>query len=101
MTSDRRHLDTRSADKRSAGQQHLTMQTRAYTYCSSKSKQISRQAIYRTPRRRTDPGPRPAPGGDRAIVAVAKDNPTDGTRMVAALTSREIRRPVSRKRAQR
>jgi hypothetical protein len=38
---------------------------------------------------------------DRAIVEVAKANPTDGTRMVAALTSREIERPVSRKRAQR
>ena len=32
---------------------------------------------------------------------MAKANPTDGTRMVAALTSREIERPVSRKRAQR
>jgi putative transposase len=32
---------------------------------------------------------------------VAKANPTDGTRMVAALTSREIERPISRKRAQR
>ena len=64
--------------------------------------QISRQAIYRKPERRTDPGPRPVSGTvDQAIVAVAKDNPTDGTRMVAALTSREIGRPVSRKRAQR
>lgn len=35
-----------------------------------------------------------------AIVEIAKANPTDGTRMVAALTSREIERPVSRKRAQ-
>jgi putative transposase len=64
--------------------------------------QVSRQAIYRTPTRRTDPGPRPVSGPvDRAIVEVAKDNPTDGTRMVAALTSREIGRPISRKRAQR
>jgi putative transposase len=63
---------------------------------------ISRQAIYRTPKRRRDPGPRPASGSlDRAIVAVARSNPTDGTRMVAALTSRQIGRPVSRKRAQR
>ena len=38
---------------------------------------------------------------DRAIARVAKANPTDGTRMVAALTSREISRPISRKRAQR
>jgi putative transposase len=63
---------------------------------------VSRQAIYRTPRRRTDPGPRPVSGEvDEAIVEVAKQNPTDGTRMVAALTSREIGRPISRKRAQR
>ncbi len=64
--------------------------------------QISRQAIYRTPKRRPPPQRRPATGTvDRAIVEVAKDNPTDGTRMVAALTSREINRPISRKRAQR
>jgi len=64
--------------------------------------QVSRQAIYRTPRRRTDPGPRPVSGPvDEAIVEVAKHNPTDGTRMVAALTSREIGKPISRKRAQR
>ena len=64
--------------------------------------QVSRQAIYRTPRRRTDAGPRPVSGAvDRAIVQVAKDNPTDGSRMVAALTSRELGRPVNRKRAQR
>ncbi len=63
---------------------------------------ISRQAIYRTPKRRTDPGPRPVSGSvDEAIVKVARQNPTDGTRMVAALTSREIDRPISRKRAQR
>jgi putative transposase len=63
---------------------------------------ISRQAIYRTPRRRTDPGPRPIKGAvDRAIVDVARRNPTDGTRMVAALTSREIGQLVNRKRAQR
>jgi len=64
--------------------------------------QVSRQAIYRTPKRRTDPGRRPVSGRvDEAIVEVAKANPTDGTRMVAALTSREIDRPISRKRAQR
>ena len=63
---------------------------------------ISRQAIYRTPKPRARPGPRPARGAvDEAIVEVAKENPTDGTRMVAALTSRELGRPVSRKRAQR
>ena len=64
--------------------------------------QISRQAIYRTPKPRARPGPRPATGTvDRAIVEVARANPTDGTRMVGALTSREIEQPVSRKRAQR
>ena len=64
--------------------------------------QVSRQALYRTPKRRTDTAPRPVSGAvDRAIVAVAKQNPTDGTRMVAALTSRELGRPVNRKRAQR
>ncbi len=64
--------------------------------------QISRQAIYRTPRRRTDSGPRAVAGAvDEAIVAVARDNPTDGTRMVAALAARRIGEPVNRKRAQR
>jgi len=64
--------------------------------------QVSRQAIYRVPRRRTDPGPRPISGPvDRALVEVARRNPTDGTRMVAALTSRKLGRQVNRKRAQR
>jgi putative transposase len=64
--------------------------------------QISRQAIYRTPKTRRAAIRRPATGTvDRAIVEVARANPTDGTRMVAALTSREIERPISRKRAQR
>jgi putative transposase len=39
--------------------------------------------------------------GDEAIVEVAKSNPTDGTRMVAALASRELGTPVNRKRVQR
>ena len=64
--------------------------------------QVSRQAIYRTPRRRTGPGPRAVAGRvDEAIVAVAHENPTDGTRMVAALAGRRIAEPVNRKRAQR
>ena len=64
--------------------------------------QISRQAIYRTPKQRPAATRRPATGTvDRAIVEVARANPTDGTRMVAALTSRELERPISRKRAQR
>ncbi len=64
--------------------------------------QISRQAIYRTPKPRRPPQRRPPQGPvDEAIVEVAKANPTDGTRMVAALTARQIGRQVSRKRAQR
>ena len=64
--------------------------------------QVSRHALYRTPKRRTDRGPRPVSGAvDRAIVAVAKQNPTDGSRTVAALTSRELGVQVNRKRAQR
>ncbi len=64
--------------------------------------QITRQAIYRTPKRWPPGRRRPATGTiDRAIVEVAKANPTDGSRMVAALTSREISRQVNRKRAQR
>ncbi len=63
---------------------------------------ISRQAICRTPKRRGRPRRGPAKGPvDEAIVAVAKQNPTDGTRMVAALASRELGRQVNRKRAQR
>jgi putative transposase len=63
---------------------------------------ISRQAIY--PPISTRP-PSAGPGrrrvGDDCIVEVAKANPTDGTRMVAALASRELGEPVNRKRAQR
>jgi putative transposase len=63
---------------------------------------ISRQAIYRKPKPRRLPQRRPAAGPvDEAIVEVAKANPTDGTRMVAALASRRLGRPVNRKRAQR
>ena len=64
--------------------------------------QVSRQAIYRTPKRRPEKARRPVTDPtDLAIVRVARENPTDGTRMVAALTSREIGRQVNRKRAQR
>jgi len=38
---------------------------------------------------------------DRVILDVARENPTDGTRMVAALAGRELGRPVSRKKAKR
>ncbi len=65
---------------------------------------ISRQAIYRTPRpRRAPASPARAPSDpvDAAIVAVAEHNPTDGYRMVAALTRRRLGRPVNRKRVLR
>jgi putative transposase len=63
---------------------------------------VSRQAIYRKPRPRRPPQRRPPSGPvDAAIVEVATANPTDGTRMVAALSSRRLGRPVNRKRAQR
>jgi putative transposase len=63
---------------------------------------ISRQAIYRTPTQRpaTAGPPRRRPG-DAGIVEVARANPTDGTRMVAAIASRELGQAVNRKRAQR
>src|SRR5687767_4719589 len=66
--------------------------------------QISRQAIYRTPRpRRAPAGPArpPADPVEAAIVAVAEANPTDGYRMVTALARRRLRRPVNRKRVLR
>lgn len=64
--------------------------------------QISRQAIYRTPiKRPAGAGPGRTGPDDAAIVEVAKANPTDGTRMVAALASRELGTTVNRKRAQR
>jgi len=63
---------------------------------------VSRQAIYRKPKPRRSPQRRPASGPvDEAIVEVARANPTDGTRMVAAVASRRLGRPVNRKRAQR
>ena len=63
---------------------------------------ISRQAVYRaTAHRPVAAGPgRPSPD-DQLIVEVAKANPTDGTRIVAALASRVLDRPVNRKRVQR
>ena len=62
---------------------------------------ISRQAIYRRPRRPPRGQRRPLTAIDRAVLEVARDNPTDGTRMVAALASRQITGRVNRKRAQR
>jgi putative transposase len=66
--------------------------------------QISRQAIYRTPKtppsaaRRSRP---PADEVEQAIVEVAQANQTDGYRMVAALVVRKLGRAVNRKRVLR
>jgi putative transposase len=63
---------------------------------------VSRQALYRRPGRRPSvAGPGATSPDDQVIVEVAKANPTDGTRMVAALASRALDRPVNRKRVQR
>jgi putative transposase len=62
---------------------------------------ISRQAIYRRPRRPPKGQRRPLDATDREVLRVARANPTDGTRMVAALASRDACGPVNRKRVQR
>lgn len=62
---------------------------------------ISRQALYRRPRRPPRGQRRPLDAIDRHVLDVARENPTDGTRMVAALTAREASAPVNRKRVQR
>jgi putative transposase len=66
--------------------------------------QISRQAIYRVPKTRPAAARRSSPPADdieAAIVAVAKDNQTDGYRMVTALVVRKLGRAVNRKRVLR
>jgi putative transposase len=64
--------------------------------------QVNRSGLYRTPKRRPPATRRPVVDPvDRLIVNVALANPTDGTRMVAALASRELDRQVNRKRTQR
>jgi putative transposase len=62
---------------------------------------ISRQAIYRRPQRPPKGQPRPLSRADEVILGVAREHSIDGTRMVAALASRELGTPVNRKRAQR
>lgn len=62
---------------------------------------ISRQALYRVPRRPPRGQRRPLDVVDRAVLDVARENPTDGTRMVAALAARQLGRGVNRKRVQR
>jgi putative transposase len=64
--------------------------------------QISRQALYRTPTPRTVPQRRPVfDPVEAAIVEVARDNQTDGYRMVTAFVRRRLGRPVNRKRVLR
>jgi putative transposase len=66
--------------------------------------QISRQAIYRTPKTRPPAARRSAPPADdveTAIVEVARANQTDGYRMVCALVCRKLGRAVNRKRVLR
>src|SRR5215207_5089857 len=66
--------------------------------------QVSRQAIYRTPRPRrprVSPDRPPADPVEAVIVAVAEQNPTDGYRLVTAWARRRLGRPVNRKRVLR
>jgi putative transposase len=64
--------------------------------------QISRQAVYRTPKPRTSPQRRPPVDPvEAAIVAEAMANQTDGYRMVTAFVRRKLGRPVNRKRVLR
>lgn len=63
---------------------------------------ISRQALYRPIRTRPHAaGPGAGRPGDEALVEIAKANPTDGTRMVAAIASRQLGVPINRKKVQR
>jgi len=64
---------------------------------------ITRQALYRTPTPRGAPRARPPLAGtvEGAIVETAEQNPTDGYRMVWALTRRKLGRAVNRKRVLR
>jgi putative transposase len=64
--------------------------------------QVTRQAVYRTPKPRRAPQRRPPQGDvERAIVETAKQNPTDGYRMVWALVRRRLGKAVNRKRVLR
>ena len=64
--------------------------------------QISRQAVYRTPRPRRSPQRRPVSDPvDLAIVETAKTYPTDGYRMVCCFVCRSLGVAVNRKRVLR
>jgi putative transposase len=62
---------------------------------------ISRQAIYRRPARPPAGQRRPLDDVDRAVLEVARANPTDGSRMVAAICAGQTGEAVNRKRVQR
>jgi putative transposase len=62
---------------------------------------ISRQALYRRSARPPKGHRRRLDRVDRVVLDVARANPTDGTRMVAALAGRELAGRVNRKRVQR
>ena len=64
--------------------------------------EVSRQALYRRPKPRAAPQRRPsADPVEQAIVEVAKENQTDGYRMVCALVRRRLAVAVNRKRVLR
>jgi putative transposase len=62
---------------------------------------ISRQAIYRRPVRPPKGQRRVLDDVDLAVLQVARENPTDGSRMVAAITAGQLAGAVNRKRVQR
>jgi putative transposase len=64
---------------------------------------ISRQALYRRPRRPPRGHRRPLDELDKVVLAVAREDEhaTDGTRMIAAIASRRAGRAINRKRCQR
>ncbi len=68
----------------------------------ARAARISRQALYRTPTPRHSPQRRPPPDAvEQAIVEVAKENQTDGYRMVTAFVRRRLGVAVNRKRVLR
>jgi len=62
---------------------------------------VSRQALYRRPKKPPRGHRRPFFADDQVILEVARANPSDGTRMVAALTGRELGWAVNPKQAKR
>jgi putative transposase len=64
---------------------------------------ISRQALYRRPKRPPQGQRRALDALDQIVLAVARENEhaTDGTRMIAAIASRRAGRAINRKRCQR